>query len=64
MSTAVLDRAVYPAHLADVAFCIHPLTDTVIDDIVQQTRVSKLLPGVRGAFARIRVEPSLSPPAE
>jgi acyl-CoA synthetase (NDP forming) len=35
--------------LADVAFRIHPLTDTEIDDIVQQTRVSKLLRGVRGA---------------
>jgi acyl-CoA synthetase (NDP forming) len=35
--------------LADVAFRIHPLTDTDIDDIVQQTRISKLLRGVRGA---------------
>jgi acyl-CoA synthetase (NDP forming) len=32
--------------LADVAFRIHPLTDADIDDIVQQTRVSKLLQGV------------------
>jgi acyl-CoA synthetase (NDP forming) len=35
--------------LADVAFRIHPLTDTDIDDIVQHTRVSNLLRGVRGA---------------
>jgi hypothetical protein len=35
--------------LADVAFRIHPLTDTDIDDLVQQTRVLKLLRGVRGS---------------
>jgi len=35
--------------LADVAFLIHPLTETDADDIIQQTRVAKLLSGVRGA---------------
>jgi acetyl coenzyme A synthetase (ADP forming)-like protein len=35
--------------LADVAFRIHPLTPTDADDIIQQTRVAKLLAGVRGA---------------
>jgi acetyl coenzyme A synthetase (ADP forming)-like protein len=35
--------------LADVAFRIHPLTDADVNDLVQQTRVSKLLGGVRGA---------------
>jgi len=35
--------------LADVAFRIHPLTPTDADDIIQQTRVAKLLSGIRGA---------------
>ena len=35
--------------LADVAFRIHPLTETDVDDIIQQTRVAKLLTGLRGA---------------
>ena len=35
--------------LADVAFRIHPLTPTDADDIIQQTRVAKLLCGIRGA---------------
>jgi acetyltransferase len=35
--------------LADVAFRIHPLTETDVDDIIQQTRVAKLLTGIRGA---------------
>ena len=35
--------------LADVAFRIHPLTETDADDIIQQPRVAKLLTGVRGA---------------
>ena len=34
--------------LADVAFRIHPLTETDVDDIIQQTRVAKLLTGIRG----------------
>jgi acetyl coenzyme A synthetase (ADP forming)-like protein len=35
--------------LNDVAFRIHPLTDTDADDIIQQTRIAKLLTGLRGA---------------
>jgi len=35
--------------LADVAFRIHPLTETDADDIIQQTRIAKLLTGIRGA---------------
>lgn len=35
--------------LNDVAFRIHPLTDTDADDIIQQTRIAKLLIGIRGA---------------
>ena len=35
--------------LADVAFRIHPLTETDADDIIQQTRVAKVLSGIRGA---------------
>jgi acetate---CoA ligase (ADP-forming) len=35
--------------LADVAFRIHPLTDSDADEMLQQVRVSKLLAGVRGA---------------
>jgi acetyl coenzyme A synthetase (ADP forming)-like protein len=37
--------------LADVAFRIHPLTDSDADDMLQQVRISKLLAGVRGAPA-------------
>jgi acetyl coenzyme A synthetase (ADP forming)-like protein len=35
--------------LADVAFRIHPLTETDAGDIIQQTRIAKLLAGIRGA---------------
>jgi acetyl coenzyme A synthetase (ADP forming)-like protein len=35
--------------LNDVAFRIHPLTETDADHIIQQTRVAKLLTGIRGA---------------
>jgi acetyltransferase len=35
--------------LADVAFRIHPLTDSDTDEMLQQVRISKLLGGVRGA---------------
>ncbi|MGZ7080015.1 MAG: bifunctional acetate--CoA ligase family protein/GNAT family N-acetyltransferase, partial [Thermoanaerobaculia bacterium] len=36
--------------LADVAFRILPLTDVDIDDMISQSRVSKLLAGVRGSL--------------
>jgi len=35
--------------LADVAFRIHPLTDSDTEEMLQQVRISKLLAGVRGA---------------
>ena len=35
--------------LNDVAFRIHPLTDSDADEMLQQVRISKLLAGVRGA---------------
>jgi len=35
--------------LADVAFRLHPLTETDTDDLIQQTRIAKVLTGVRGA---------------
>ena len=37
--------------LADVAFRIHPLTDSDAEEMLQQVRISKLLAGVRGAAA-------------
>lgn len=40
--------------LADVAFRIHPLTDSDTEEMLQQVRVSKLLAGVRGAKAADR----------
>ncbi|PYQ31759.1 MAG: GNAT family N-acetyltransferase [Acidobacteria bacterium] len=35
--------------LGDVAFRVHPLTDTDADDLIAQTRCSRLLHGFRGA---------------
>jgi acetyl coenzyme A synthetase (ADP forming)-like protein len=37
--------------LADVAFRIHPLTDSDAEEMLQQVRISKMLAGVRGAAA-------------
>ena len=37
--------------LGDVAFRIHPLTDSDAEEMLQQVRISKLLTGVRGAAA-------------
>ncbi|HUJ14288.1 MAG TPA: GNAT family N-acetyltransferase [Thermoanaerobaculia bacterium] len=35
--------------LADVAFRIHPLTDSDAEEMLQQVRISKVLAGIRGA---------------
>jgi acyl-CoA synthetase (NDP forming) len=35
--------------LNDVAFRIHPLTDSDVDEMLQQVRIARLLAGVRGA---------------
>ncbi|HJT16131.1 MAG TPA: acetate--CoA ligase family protein, partial [Thermoanaerobaculia bacterium] len=40
--------------LADIAFRIHPLTDSDADEMLQQVRVSRLIDGVRGAKAADR----------